>query len=482
MAGREPPYDPVAGSKLRKSFIALSTMTFIACALTLPVAAHAQTAVANCGSCHAIPPSSGKHSTHRSEGVSCGTCHGTGYSNTTVNAATHANGVTNIASTPGWNASSRSCSNSCHGSHSWGAAGTVTLPPPPTTTDGAALYASSCSGCHGALASSTKKGRTAAQIQSAINGNTGGMGLLSSLTSAQITAVATALAGTTTPPPATDGAALYTANCAGCHGALASSAKQNRTATQIQNAINGNTGGMGSTSLRALTSAQVQAVATALAGTTTPPPATDGAALYTANCSSCHRALASSEVRGRSATQIRNAISSNTGGMGRLSSLTSTQISAIATVLADTGTTPPPTTGSCTSCHAAPPNTGRHVMHVSEEHVSCASCHGTGYDVAAKTVNAATHQDGRVQVRSSLRWSSSSRSCASACHGQETWSSGSSSGGDDGENDGSRSDDMVVADEGAPQTGGCGSTGAAFTVMVFAGLAAALLRRRMSRA
>jgi mono/diheme cytochrome c family protein len=467
---------------VRKTFIALSTMTLIACALALPVAAHAQTTVANCGSCHGIPPSSGKHGTHRSEGVSCGTCHGTGYSNTTVNAATHANGVTNIASTPGWNASSRSCSNSCHGSHSWGAAGTVTPPPPPptTSTDGAALYASSCSGCHGALASSTKKGRTATQIQSAIGSNTGGMGSLSSLTSAQITAIATALAGTTTPPPATDGAAIYTANCAGCHGALASSAKQNRTATQIQSAINGNTGGMGSTSLRALTSAQVQAIATALVTTTTPPPpATDGAALYTANCASCHGALASSEVRGHSATQIRNAISSNTGGMGRLSSLTSTQISAIATVLADTGTTPPPTTGSCTSCHAAPPNTGRHAMHVSEEHVSCARCHGTGYDVAKKTVNAATHQDGRVQLASSLRWSSANRSCSPGCHGTHSWS-GSSSGGDDGE--GSSGDDIVVVDDSAPQTGGCGSTGAAFTVMVFAGLAAALLRRRMSRA
>ena len=62
----------------------------------------------------------------------------------------------------------------------------------------------------------------------------------------------------------TDGVALYGTNCAGCHRPLATSEKQGRTATQIQNAINGNVGGMGSTSLRALTTAQVQAIADVL--------------------------------------------------------------------------------------------------------------------------------------------------------------------------------------------------------------------------
>jgi mono/diheme cytochrome c family protein len=46
----------------------------------------------------------------------------------------------------------------------------------PGAPDGAALYASNCSGCHDALATSTKRGRTAAAIQSAISGNKGGMG------------------------------------------------------------------------------------------------------------------------------------------------------------------------------------------------------------------------------------------------------------------------------------------------------------------
>jgi hypothetical protein len=51
--------------------------------------------------------------------LACATCHGSGYSTTTVNAATHDNGVKNLATTIGWNATSRSCSNSCHGKKSW---------------------------------------------------------------------------------------------------------------------------------------------------------------------------------------------------------------------------------------------------------------------------------------------------------------------------------------------------------------------------
>ena len=69
-----------------------------------------------CGSCHAIPPATGSHAAHS---FSCATCHGTGYSSTTVNAATHINGVTDVSGTSGWNATTQSCSNSCHGSRSW---------------------------------------------------------------------------------------------------------------------------------------------------------------------------------------------------------------------------------------------------------------------------------------------------------------------------------------------------------------------------
>jgi len=72
-----------------------------------------------CGSCHAAPPSTGKHTFHIGEGYDCAVCHGSGYSSTTVNAATHMNNVINLQTTIGWNATSRNCTNSCHGRKNW---------------------------------------------------------------------------------------------------------------------------------------------------------------------------------------------------------------------------------------------------------------------------------------------------------------------------------------------------------------------------
>jgi hypothetical protein len=60
----------------------------------------------------------------------------------------------------------------------------------------------------------------------------------------------------TTP---TDGGALYTRYCAGCHG----NAKKGSTPSAIQGAINSNRGGMGSAALMALTPTQVAAISAA---------------------------------------------------------------------------------------------------------------------------------------------------------------------------------------------------------------------------
>jgi hypothetical protein len=56
-----------------------------------------------------------------------------------------------------------------------------------------------------------------------------------------------------------DGAALYTQYCSSCHG----TSKKGASASSIQSAITSNLGGMGSTSLKALTSAQIQAISAA---------------------------------------------------------------------------------------------------------------------------------------------------------------------------------------------------------------------------
>jgi hypothetical protein len=67
---------------------------------------------------------------------------------------------------------------------------------------------------------------------------------------------------------AIDGASLYTANCAGCHGALSSSTKRGRSAQQIQDAINTISS---MNSLKFLTAAEVDAISKALAVTTDAP-------------------------------------------------------------------------------------------------------------------------------------------------------------------------------------------------------------------
>ena len=78
-------------------------------------------------------------------------------------------------------------------------ASTAAIPDPNYSTsvvvslDGASLYATNCSTCHGTLASSSKQNRTFAQIKAAISSNQGGMVSLGSLSDAQLQSISTAL-------------------------------------------------------------------------------------------------------------------------------------------------------------------------------------------------------------------------------------------------------------------------------------------------
>lgn len=65
------------------------------------------------------------------------------------------------------------------------------LPP----AEAANTYASACSSCHGPLASSERRGRSASQIRSAINADRGGMGALRGLTNAELNDIARELGG-----------------------------------------------------------------------------------------------------------------------------------------------------------------------------------------------------------------------------------------------------------------------------------------------
>ena len=114
---------------------------------------------AACGSCHAIPPGTGDHGRHNTR-FSCSSCHGSGYSSSSVNAATHNNGIRDLIAGAGWNVASQSCTNACHGTGSWSA--TATLPcaschaiPPGTGDHGRHNTRFSCSSCHGSGYSSS---------------------------------------------------------------------------------------------------------------------------------------------------------------------------------------------------------------------------------------------------------------------------------------------------------------------------------------
>ena len=208
--------------------------------------------------------------------------------------------------------------------------------------DGAALYDANCSVCHGPLATSTKKGATSTQLLNAIK-TVPEMQQLSALSPPELSAILLVL----TPPPP-NGTALYVADCSGCHGPLATSAKLGRTALQIQTAI-GTIPNMAH--LATLTPAEVQAIAGVLARVPVP---TDGPGLYNSYCSGCHGPLATSDKTGRSASFIQAAIGAVTQ-MAGLKSLSPSQVQLIADAL---------------RLALAPPDG----VHLYGE--NCASCHG----------------------------------------------------------------------------------------------------------
>ena len=241
---------------------------------------------------------------------------------------------------------------------------TTSQVPAPATIDGAALYAADCASCHGILASSAKRGATVTQIQTAIASNMGGMGSLSSLSAAEIQAIATALgtstSTSTTPTPSTTTATApaaptgVTAN-AGANqvtiswGAVTGATSYNiywsnatgvtkTTGTKIAGAANPyvQTGLAASTAyyyiVTAVNSAGESAASTqAMAMTSATVPTFNALSFYTTDCLGCHGTLGP-----RTAAQITAAISSFSAMNLYLPTgsnpLTAAQISAIAAV------------------------------------------------------------------------------------------------------------------------------------------------------
>ena len=80
------------------------------------------------------------------------------------------------------------------GAASASASVTITAQSPPVGLDGAALYVAKCQGCHGPIAPIfNRNARTADRIQAAIDTDKGNMGSLSTLTAAEVQAIAAAI-------------------------------------------------------------------------------------------------------------------------------------------------------------------------------------------------------------------------------------------------------------------------------------------------
>jgi mono/diheme cytochrome c family protein len=201
----------------------------------------------------------------------------------------------------------------------------ASIVPPPVPTSGDSLYAMYCAGCHQALAISTKGGATAAQIQTGIS-TVPGMKYLSTLTTTQINAIASALSTITPPPLPTDGPSLYALECAPCHGAVDTSSKIGASVARINAGIS-TVPAM--SSLKSLTAAQILAISNTLVAT---PMPTDGPSLYRINCERCHHPLANSNVGGSNFGDIQDAIN-GVNTMKYLSTLTTLQIQTIANTL-----------------------------------------------------------------------------------------------------------------------------------------------------
>lgn len=110
--------------------------TLLGGTVTAPVWNRVDGTQAACGACHGIPPPDGTTHAGMTAATACGACH-TGYTSTSVNPATHLDGVVNVGS--------RTCT-TCHGTASRTPA--MLAPAPPTATNGSSDTADRGVGAH----------------------------------------------------------------------------------------------------------------------------------------------------------------------------------------------------------------------------------------------------------------------------------------------------------------------------------------------
>ncbi len=187
---------------------------------------------------------------------------------------------------------------------------TTTTPgsPPPPPPSGATVFSGNCAGCHGASGGNLV-GRNIAtsRISAVVNGGTPGMpGFATKLSTAEVDAVVAYVAGktaagsTTTTAAASgstvsNGAALFSSNCAGCHGSSGGNlAGHSLSDTDLASVVANGRGSMPAFGSE-LDTRQIDAVVSFLSSLGSGPAtavAGDGgaASLYVKYCSACHGA------------------------------------------------------------------------------------------------------------------------------------------------------------------------------------------------
>jgi predicted CxxxxCH...CXXCH cytochrome family protein len=436
-------------------------------------------AAMNCGSCHAATPPA-----PHVQRTDCGTCH-TGYTTTTVNAATHVNGVVNV--------NTLAC-NTCHGSAANAA--------PPAGTKGETLAstravgahqkhlvggsigaAMACTECH---AVPTAMSHADGTVQLAWGPVARAGGANPSFVSTNLSCASTYCHGATLAAGGTNQAPIWTggssqATCGTCHGApppaphststACGSCHTGYTATTVNLATHVN----GTLDVVAMTCTSCHGkagrAATAAAPLDAAPPV-DAAGASTGvrvgahqkhlvggtyanalSCATCHASVGTYTTSHPNALRevgFTGAANANlrrgtwTAGAGAAAGTCASTwchgavISSSNGPVGGTATTPSwtGTVTACTSCHAVVMTSlgGRHNSVSNHRGYACSVCHGTGYtatvtsNVATGTgVNKAAHVDGvrtivTVASGTGIRtWNPTTRTCTASCHGSETW-------------------------------------------------------------
>lgn len=337
---------------------------------------------------------------------------------------------------------------------------------PSTPVDGPSLYAVECASCHGDLTGTDIPGRSAAQIQAAIDGNIGGMGGIV-LSSEQLQAIADALPAAPAPEPdpgpapAADGETLYNDNCASCHTLAdydtAGSAPDLAATGSLLDAklASGHGGGPYTLEETANLTAWVDSF-------TAPAPAPDPGPT---DCNACH-GQPPSDPAVAGAHTVHDALPTIGGDCGVCHDGAPHMSGAVelffpATYDAKSGMATDNLDGTCSnischggqstpdwwngaidvnsdngcrSCHAQGTaeynsyNSGKHYKHVVSKGYGCTDCHNTGklatghfasLDTPAMEGQAAsTIGGGSTRVSS---YDSGSGNCTTSCHGSKRW-------------------------------------------------------------